>query len=50
MTHNRWKFSVPRALKSTLIAVGLVIVSVGLWNSQLLDDFPLCMTSLLSRV
>ncbi len=43
MALNPARFTFPRALKSTLIAVGLVVASVSLWSPQLLDDFPLCM-------
>ena len=45
MALNSVRFTFPRVLKSTLIAVGLVVASVSLWNPQLLDDFPLCMAS-----
>ena len=40
------RFTFLGVFKSTLIAVGLVIVSVILWSPQFLEDFPLCMTSL----
>jgi len=45
MALNPARFTLPRVLKSTLIAAGLVVASVNLWNPQLLDDFPLCMAS-----
>jgi hypothetical protein len=46
MALNPARFTFPRALKSTLIAVGLVVASVSLLSPQLLDDFPQCMASL----
>ena len=46
MAFNPAKFALSRAAKSTLIALGLVLVSGGLWQSRLLDDFAICVSSL----
>src|SRR5579863_5798985 len=46
MALNSPRFTFIGVLKSTLIAVGLVIVSVIAWSPQLLEGFPLCMASL----
>ena len=46
MAFRRERLTFLRVFKSALIAVGLVTASVSLWNPQLLDDLPLCMSSL----
>ena len=46
MAFNSPRFTFLGLFKSTLIAVGLVIVSVIAWSPQLLEGFPLCMASL----
>ena len=39
------RFALPRAAKATLIALAMVLVSGGLWQSRLLDGFAICAPS-----
>ena len=39
------RLALPRAAKATLIALGIVLLSGGLWQSRLLDGFAICAPS-----
>ena len=45
MALNLPKFAFSRTAKSVLVAVALVLISGGLWQSKLLSEFPLCISS-----
>jgi nitrite reductase (NO-forming) len=45
MALNLPKFALSHTAKSVLVAVALVLVSGGLWQSKLLSEFPLCISS-----